>query len=64
MVEMDNPLFTGGGAFMDDMPHVCTLCGLIFNNALQHQRHMQMHILSASNVQMLVGQPQQDPGKC
>lgn len=48
---------------MDDMPHVCSLCGMLFNNALLLQRHMQMHILSAPNIQMLVSQPQPDPGK-
>lgn len=55
-------MFSGGapGPFLEDMPHICTLCGMLFNNALLLQRHMQMHILT--NVQMLVSQPQPDPG--
>ncbi|WAR15726.1 hypothetical protein MAR_005831 [Mya arenaria] len=56
---MDNQLFTGG-PFLDDMPQVCTLCGLVFNNSLAHQHHMQLHMLA--NAQLMGSQPPPDPG--
>lgn len=62
MARMDNQLFPGGGAFLDDVAQVCTLCGMMFNNTLAYQHHMQLHILSA-NAQMLSTQPPPDPGK-
>lgn len=59
--KMDNQLFPGSGAFLDDVAQVCTLCGMMFNNGLAYQHHMQLHILSA-NAQMLGTQPPPDPG--
>ncbi|XP_045162530.2 uncharacterized protein LOC123527251 [Mercenaria mercenaria] len=57
---MDNQLFPGGGAFLDDVAQVCPLCGMMFNNTLTYQHHMQLHILSANA--MLGNQPPPDPG--
>ncbi|KAL4221395.1 hypothetical protein ACF0H5_019653 [Mactra antiquata] len=60
---MDNQLFPGGNAFLDEVPQVCPLCGLMFNNSLTYQHHMQLHFLSAAtNAQMLGTQPPPDPG--
>ena len=55
---MDNQVFPGG-AFMDEHPQICTLCGVLFNNAMSLQHHMQLHILS--NHQIIGNQPP-DPG--
>jgi hypothetical protein len=57
---MDNQLFPGGGAFLDDMAQGCPLCGVMFNNTLAYQHHMQLHILSANAI--LGNQPPPDPG--
>lgn len=38
---MDNMPFPA--AFIDDIPQICVLCGIYFNNALSLQYHMRLH---------------------